>query len=84
MKFFYIVAVALSLFPLLCILVLMLRSMFLRWRFFLDLWHSIRSLRGGYTAIDEDPEDGYCDRIASPQEYPNAPGCHMENCSSLS
>ena len=83
-KFFYIVAFALSLFPLLCILVLMLRSVFLRRRFFLDLVHSIRSLHHGYTAMDEDPEDGYCDRIANPQGYPNTPGHHMENCSSLS
>ena len=83
-NFFYVTAYALSLFPLLCILVLMLRSVFLRWRFFLDLVHSIRSLCGGYTPMDEDPEDGYCDRIANPQEYPNTPGRHMENCSSLS
>ena len=82
-KFFYFVAFVLCLFPLLCILVLMLRSVFLRWRFFLDLGHSIHSLRGGYTAIDEDPEDGYCGRIANPQAYPNTPGRHMENCSSL-
>ena len=82
-KFFYIVAFAVSLFPLLCILVLMLRSVFSRWRFFLDLGHSIRSLRGGYTAMDEDPEDGYCDRIVNSQGYPNTSGHHMENCSSL-
>ena len=56
----YIVALtfALSLFPLLCILLLMLHSVFLRLGFFLDLVHSIHSLRGGYTAMDEDPEDG--------------------------
>ena len=54
-KFFYSVDFALSLFPLLCILVLMLRSVFLRRRFFLDLVHSIRSLCRGYTAMDEDP-----------------------------
>ena len=84
--FFYFVAFSLSLFPLLCILVLMLHSVFSRWRFFLDLGHSIRSLHRGYTAMDEDPEDGYCDRNANPrpQGYPNTPGHHMENCSSLS
>ena len=83
-KFFYIVAVVLSLFPLLCILVLMLRSVFSRRRFFLDLWHNIRSLHRGYTAMDEHSEDGYRDRIANPQEYPNTPDRHLENCSSLS
>ena len=83
-KFFYIVAIVLSLFPLLCILVLMLRSVFSRRRFFLDLWHSIRSLRGGYIAMDEDREDEYRDRIVNPQAYPITPGRHMENCSSLS
>ena len=82
--FFYIVAFALSMFPLLCILVLMLHSVFSRWRFFLDLGHSIRSLCHGYTAMDEDPEDEICDRIANPQAYLSTPGRHMENCSSLS
>ena len=83
-QFFYILEFALSLFPLLCILVLMLRSVFLRRRFFLDLGHSIHSLRGSYTAMHEDHEDGYRDRIANPQAYPITPGRHMENCSSLS
>ena len=83
-KFFYIVAFALSLFPLLCILVLMLHSVFSRWRFFLDLGHSIRSLCRGYTAMDEIPEDENCDRIVNPQAYLSTPGRHMENCSSLS
>ena len=83
-KFFYIVAFVLSLFPLLCILVLMLRSVFSRWRFFLDLGHSIRSLCRGYTAMDEDPEYENCDRIVNPQAYLSTPGRHMENCSSLS
>ena len=83
-KFFYIVAFVLSLFPLLCILVLMLHSVFSRWRFFLDLGHSIRSLCHGYTAMDEDPEYESCDRIANPQAYLSIPGRHMENCSSLS
>ena len=82
--FFYIVAFALSMFPLLCILVLMLHCVFSRWRFFLDLGHSIRSLCHGYTAMDEDPEDEICDRIANPQAYLSTPGRHMENCSSLS
>ena len=82
--FFYIVAFSLSLFQLLCILVLMLHSVLLRWRFFIDLGHSIRSLHRGYTAMDEDPEDGYCDRIVNTHAYPNTPGRHMENCSSLS
>ena len=84
-KFFYIIGFSLSLFPLLCILVLMLRSVFSRWRFFLDLRHSIRSLRGGYIAMDEDPEDGYCDRNVNSQAYPKTPDHHnMDNCSSLS
>ena len=83
-KFFYVVAIAFSLFPLLCILVLMLHCVFSRRRFFLDLVHSIRSLHRGYTAMDEDPEDGSCDRIVNPHAYPNTPGRHMENCSSLS
>ena len=83
-KFFYIVGFSLSLFPLLCILVLMLRIVFSRRRFFLDLGHSIRSLRGGYTAMDEDRKDEYGDRIVNTQAYPNTPGHHMENCSSLS
>ena len=83
-KFFYVVVIVLSLFPLLCILVLMLHSVFPRRKFFLDLGHSIRSLRGGYTAMEEDPEDGSCDRIVNSHAYPNTPVRHMENCSSLS
>ena len=69
---FYVLAMCLSLIPLVYIVVLIIYSIFCR-TFFMELASKFRSRFRGYEALGDSAEAVDSDRVVNPQEYPAIP-----------
>ena len=70
---FLVLALCLSLIPLVCIVVLVFHGIFCRKQFYLELVSRFRSRFRGYEALGDSAEAVDSDRVVNPQEYPAIP-----------